>query len=70
VFRSGTDRWTAQIQADKPDSALTTLAGQDPAAVPGAAREAYGQLLAKAATESLPIHAIRGRIVRRSLTYT
>lgn len=42
----------AQLQAGKPDLALTTLAAQDPSAVPAASREVYGKLLVKAASES------------------
>lgn len=42
----------AQLQARKPDDALATLAAEDPKAVPEANRKAFGQLVAKAATES------------------
>lgn len=42
----------AQLQAGRPDDALATLSAEDPNAVPEANRQAFGQLVAKAATES------------------
>ncbi|MEE8524323.1 MAG: tetratricopeptide repeat protein, partial [Thermoanaerobaculia bacterium] len=41
-----------QLEVRRPDDALTTLAAQDPAAVPDAQRSGFGRLLAEAATES------------------
>ena len=42
----------AQLGAGRPDGALETLAKEDPKSVPEAHRQAFGQLVAKAATES------------------
>lgn len=42
----------AQLKAGRPDGALDTLAAEDPKSVPEANRQAFGQLVAKAATES------------------
>lgn len=42
----------AKLAAGKPDDALGILAKEDPKAIPEAHREAFGQLVVKAATES------------------
>jgi tetratricopeptide (TPR) repeat protein len=41
-----------QLQAKQPEDALKTLAALDPTALPDALRQAYGKLLAQAATQS------------------